>query len=63
MEGIKIAKSNGVKFGRPKIKYPDQFEIVYNDWKCGKIKAVDAIRVLQLKKTIFYKLVSQIEKR
>ncbi|MCR4633377.1 MAG: recombinase family protein, partial [Erysipelotrichaceae bacterium] len=41
-EGIAIAQTKGVRFGRPEIKYPEQFENVYKDWKCGKIKAVDA---------------------
>ena len=60
-EGIAIAKTKGVKFGRPEIKYPEQFENVYNEWKCGKIKGVDAIKTLSLKKTTFYRLVKQYE--
>ena len=59
MEGIKIAKAKGIRFGRPKIKCPEQFENVYKEWKCGKIKAIDAIKVLELKKTTFYKLVKE----
>jgi len=58
-EGIAIAKAKGVKFGRPKIKYPNDFESVYKDWKCGKIKAVDAIRILNLNKTTFYKMAKE----
>ena len=47
---IELAKARGVL---PEIKYPEQFENVYNDWKCGKIKGVDAIKALGLKKTTF----------
>ena len=61
MEGIKIAKEKGVRFGRPETKYPEQFESVYNDWKCGKIKGVDAIKALKLKKTTFYKMIIKFE--
>lgn len=61
-EGIAIAKAKGIRFGRPEIKYPEQFENVYKKWKCGKIKGVDAIRILDLKKTTFYKLVKQYER-
>ena len=61
-DGIAIAKTKGVKFGRPKIKYPEQFDSIYNDWKCGKIKGVDAMKALELKKTTFYKLVKQFTK-
>ncbi len=61
-EGIEIAKAKGIRFGRPEIKYPDKFEDVYNDWKCGKIKGVNAIKILNLKKTTFYKMVREYEK-
>ena len=60
-EGIAVAKLNGVRFGRPKTEYPDDFEIVYKEWKSGKIKAVEAIEALDLKKTTFYKLVKKYE--
>ena len=61
-EGIRIAKENGVHFGRPKIMYPEQFESVYKEWKCGRIKGIDAIRILNMKKTTFYNLVKKYEK-
>ena len=60
-EGIATAKMNGVQFGRPVIPYPDDFIQVYNDWKKGKIKAIEAIGVLGLKKTTFYKMAKQYE--
>ncbi len=62
-EGIAIAKTKGVKFGRPKIKYPEEFENVYKNWKCGKIKGVDAMRLMGLKKTSFYNLIRQYENK
>ena len=61
LEGIKIARESGVRFGRPKIKYPEQFGSVYEDWKHRKIKGIDAIRILNLKKTTFYKMAKQYE--
>ena len=60
-EGIAVAKTNGVRFGRPSMAYPDGFEEVYANWKKGKIKAVDAMKILSLKKTSFYKLVNRYE--
>lgn len=33
MEGIEIAKAKGKKFGRPKIKIPQNFEEEYKKWK------------------------------
>ena len=62
-EGIAIAKAKGVWFGRPEIKCPEQFENVYKDWKRGKIKGVDAVKKLGLKKTTFYKLARKKEKK
>ena len=60
-EGIAIAKSKGVKFGRPKVELPDNFEDVYLEWKAGNIKAVEAMSILGIKKTMFYKFVKQFE--
>ena len=56
-EGIDAAKAKGIKFGRPKLAKPDNFDAIYKEWKEGKIKAVDAMNMLGTKKTRFYKLV------
>ncbi len=32
-EGIAIAKAKNIKFGRPKIEIPSNFEEIYNKWK------------------------------
>lgn len=60
-EGIEIAKSKGKHLGRPRAKFPDNWESIYYDYKNGKIKAVDAIKLTNLKKTTFYKLIKQYE--
>ena len=60
-EGIAAAKEKGVKFGRPSIEYPKEFIPTYRQWKDGELKAVDAMRLIGLKKTTFYKLVKQYE--
>ncbi len=60
-EGIAIAKAKGIKFGRPSIQYSDNFQEVYCDWKNNKIKAVDAMKALGVKKTTFYKLVKSMQ--
>ncbi len=61
-EGIAVAKAKGIKFGRPKVIVPNHFESVYKDWKKGKIKATEAIKMLRMKKTTFYKTVREIER-
>ncbi len=56
-EGITIAKINGVKFGRPCIEKPQNFESVVLMWKNKKIKSKEAMELLNLKSNTFYKLV------
>lgn len=56
-EGIKNAKNNNVKFGRPKIEKPQNFDIVVNRWKNKEIKAKDAMQLLNLKSNTFYNIV------
>lgn len=44
-EGITAAKARGVKFGRPALPYPDNFEKIHRDWREKKItlrQAADA---------------------
>ena len=59
-EGIAAAKNNNVKFGRPKIEKPQNFDIVVNKWKNKEIKTKEAIEMLGLKPNTFYNLVKDI---
>lgn len=58
-EGIAIAKAKGKHLGRPKAKYPDNWNEIYTRWHNGEIKAVEAMDLLELKKSTFYKLVKK----
>ena len=58
-EGIAAAKNNNVKFGRPKIEKPQNFDIVVNKWKNKEIKTKEAIEILGLKPNTFYNLVKE----
>lgn len=60
-EGIAIAKTEGKYKGRKPIEYPKQWDKYYKMWKADSIKAVDVMKILDLKKTTFYKLVNQYE--
>lgn len=57
-EGITNAKNNGVKFGRPKIEKPQDFDIVVNRWKNQEIKSKEAMKLLGLKPNTFYNMVN-----
>lgn len=59
-EGIAIAKSKGLYKGRKKI-VNENFKNVYNDWKKGKLTAVKAIEMLDMKKSTFYRRVKEYE--
>lgn len=61
-EGIKIAKKKGKHLGRPKAKLPEQWDLIYKEWKCKNITAVKAMKDLNLSKSTFYKLVKQYER-
>lgn len=59
-EGIAIAKSKGLYKGRKKI-VNENFKNVYDDWKNGKLTAVKAIEMLDMKKSTFYRRVNEYE--
>lgn len=56
-EGISVAKNNGVKFGRPKIEKPLNFDDVVLKWKNNEIKTKEAMKLLGLKPNTFYNLI------
>lgn len=58
-EGISNAMSNGIKFGRPKIEKPANFEYVIDLWKNKKIKSKEAMEMLNLKPNTFYNLLKK----
>lgn len=62
-EGIESLKNrnNGKGIGRPKAEYPINFNEVYSQWKSGNIKAVEAMKKLNVKKNTFYNLIKRYE--
>lgn len=61
-EGIAIAKAQGKHLGRPRAEYPNNWKEVYTQWKNKEVTGVEAMKLLELKKNTFYKLVKQYEK-
>ena len=55
-QGIAAAKANNVKFGRPKIKRPDDWNDVIRQWQNNEITAKKAMGLLNMKKSTFYAL-------
>lgn len=54
-EGIEIAKEKGVKFGRPEIKLPVNFNEVMEKQEESKITVEQALAILDMKKTTYFK--------
>ena len=63
-EGIQAQKANGTYTGgRPKVQVDQkQFDAAVKRWKSGEISAVDAMKILNLSKATFYRMVKQPEK-
>lgn len=57
-EGIAAAKHRGVAFGRPSVQKPPNWDTVISDLREGKITAIRAMELTNLKHTTFYKLLS-----
>lgn len=62
-EGIECAKMKGIKFGRPKKPYPDEFENIYQQWKSDSISKREASRRLLTNTTLFTRWVDDYEKQ
>ena len=58
-EGIDVALANGVKFGRREIEYPKNWESVMALVDSKQVSNIDAMQMLGLKKTTYYKLLKE----
>ncbi|MBJ8080091.1 recombinase family protein [Bacillus cereus group sp. N14] len=62
-EGIDVAKSKGKHLGRPVMELPKEWDKLYKEWKDGKIKAIEFMDKVDMKKATFYKKVKEYESR
>ena len=62
-EGISAAKTKGVKFGRPPVTKPENWDSTIAKYKSGTLSAKQTMAELGLKKTSFYKLLSEEKER
>ena len=58
-EALAAKKNRGETLGRPRVELPKNFKKVYRQYKNRDITAVQAMKLLDLKKTTFYKLVKE----
>jgi len=52
--GIKIARENGKRVGRPPVSVPIGFRKICEDWSCRRITGIEAIKISGMKSTTFY---------
>lgn len=62
-EGIAAAKSRGVRFGRPRRKFPTNFLTGYEDWKTGARRVGEVCAEMSISADTFYRLVRRYEGR
>ena len=55
-EGIRIAKEKGVKFGRPVMDIPENFDSIYQLWENNLISLREAGRMLEISHATFQRL-------
>lgn len=60
-EGIDLALAQKRPYGRPKFKVTDKFRQAYLQWKKGKITAVKAMKMAEVKASTFYKHVKTLD--
>ena len=56
-EGIDAAKAKGKHLGRPKLELPDNYYEVINLWQNNEITARQAMKMLSVSKSVFYRWV------
>ncbi|USK54228.1 recombinase family protein [Cytobacillus solani] len=60
-EGIAEAKTKGKHLGRPVLELPKEWDKLYKQWKEKEIKAVEFMKLVEMKKPAFYKKVKEYE--
>ena len=54
-QGIAAAKAKGVRFGRPEVPMPEDFDKIMKDWTEGKLSTADALKRCNMSESTFYR--------
>ena len=54
-EGIAVAKAKGIKFGRPKIDVPEDYERIIKEWEQKKLPLTEALKQCNMSGATFYR--------
>lgn len=58
-EGIIVAKTKGIKLGRPRILKPSNFDYIADKWRNNEISTKEALEELNLKANTFYNFLKE----
>lgn len=58
-QGIEAAKKRGVKFGRPKITPPEDFNVLVAQWRNGTLKLSDLLAQCNMSESTFYRKIKK----
>lgn len=54
-QGIAAAKTNGVRFGRPKKDTPDNFEEIIKEWTQKRLSFIEVLKLCNMSEATFYR--------
>ena len=54
-QGISAAKANGIRFGRPESKIPDNFTLLVKRWRSRRLSLEELLKTCQISKSTFYR--------
>lgn len=54
-KGIEKARKKGVTFGRPRIREPENFDMIYEQFLSHKISAADGAKLCNMAMSTFYR--------
>ena len=54
-QGIAAAKAKGVKFGRPEVSLPEDFDKIIKEWDKGKLSTEDVLKLCNISESTFYR--------
>lgn len=62
-QGIAAARARGVRFGRPRIKEPEDFRRIVSNWEKGKIDFSEAVKLSNMSESTFYRRTRECRRR
>ena len=54
-EGIRAAKKRGVRFGRPPVPIPENFDVIIHQWERGEIDLTEVLEICNMSRATFYR--------